>query len=101
MKSYLVLSALAASAVLLSLPAEAQTATMSNAESEIYGPSVPANVTAKPASSSVGRAAVTAELARARNAGEMDFAYAELNGTLPQRGQVSASEMRIARRDAK
>ena len=100
MKSYLVLSALAASAVLLSLPAGAQTAAMSNAESEIYGPSMPPNVV-KPAPASLGRAAVTAELARARNAGELDYAYAELNGALPQRSSVTAGEMRIARRDAK
>jgi hypothetical protein len=99
MKSYLLLSALAASAALFGTAAQAQSTTMSNADREIYGPSTLPDVSAKPAQHS--RVAVTAELARARSAGEMDFAYAELNGTLPQRGSVSADELRLAKAKAK
>jgi hypothetical protein len=100
MKSYLLLSALAASAALIGANAQAQSTPLSNAEREIYGPAAPANVAAKPVAPH-SRAAVTAELARARSAGEMDFAYAELNGALPQRGSVSVDEMRLARSKAK
>lgn len=99
MKSYLLLSALAASAALLGTAAQAQSTTMSNADREIYGPATPADVAQKSAPHS--RVAVTAELARARSAGEMDFAYAELNGALPQRGTVSADELRLAKAKAK
>ena len=99
MKSYLLLSALAASAALFGAPAQAQSTSMSNADREIYGPAAPADVSLKSAPHS--RAAVTAELARARSAGEMDFAYAELNGSLPQRGTVSADELRLAKAKAK
>jgi hypothetical protein len=100
MKSYLLLSALAASAALFGTGVQAQSTTMSNAEREIYGPAAPADVAAKPVGAH-SRAAVTAELARARSAGEMDFAYAELNGALPQRGTVSADELRLAKAKAK
>lgn len=99
MKSYLLLSALAASAALFGTGVQAQSTTMSNADREIYGPAAPANVLVKSPTSS--RVAVSAELARARSAGEMDFAYAELNGVLPQRGTVSAEEMRLANAKAK
>ena len=99
MKSYLLLSALAASAALFGTAAQAQSSTMSNADREIYGPAAPADVAHK--SAPHGRAAVTAELARARSAGEMDFAYAELNGSLPLRGTVSADELRLAKAKAK
>ena len=98
MKSYLLLSALAATAALFGTTAQAQSTAMSNADREIYGPAAPADVLAKSAPHS--RATVTAELARARSAGEMDFAYAELNGALPQRGSVRADELRVAKAKA-
>lgn len=99
MKSYPLLSALVASAALFGAAAQAQSTSMSNADREIFGPAAPVDVLAKSAPHS--RSAVTAELARARSAGEMDFAYAELNGTLPQRGTVSADELHLAKAKAK
>lgn len=105
MNSLLKLSALAAAAVLVGVSAQAQSLQQDNAQAELGGAAVtPIVLKAKlPAYIGLTRAAVTAEVARARAAGEMDFAAAEVNGgVVPQRGSVSASELRLAAgRDAK
>ncbi|WP_295644624.1 DUF4148 domain-containing protein [uncultured Methylibium sp.] len=109
MNAFIKLSALATAAALISISAQAQTAPATRADvqaeltraqaageldrgqSEIGGPALRTVNTYKT------RAEVQAELARARANGEMDFAYAEVNGgQLPQRGSVSASDLRLA-----
>ena len=101
MNSFVKISALALSGALVGISAQAQT--LDNASAEVYGvvlPVVNFKSTATAASTGLTRAEVTAELQRARANGELDFASAEINGVVPQRGSVSASDLRLARRNA-
>lgn len=97
MTRFLKLSALAATVALIGVSAQAQG--FDNAQAEIGGPAITPVVISKQAhvaaADGLSRAAVQAELQRARAAGELDFAYAEVNGSLP-RGTVSSSNLRLA-----
>ena len=100
MNSFLKISALACATALICVSVQAQQ--VDNAQAEIGIPMTPI-VLAAPAAAPAGltRAAVSAEMQRARAAGEMDFAYAEVNGgVLPQRGSVTASDVRQAKAKA-
>ncbi len=87
MKSYFTIAALSAFAALVSLSAQAQTAPMTRAQVSAAPANAPAAAAAQPqaptSQSGLTRAEVRAELARARAAGEMDFAAAEVNGSSP------------------
>lgn len=102
MNAILKLSAVALTAGLVGFSAQAQ----SNVLQEVHGGIELPVLTLKASKASapvagLTRGEVQAELARARTAGELDFAYAEVNGSLPQRGSVSASELRLAARNSR
>ena len=103
MNSFLKISALAATTAMICVSAQAQQ--LDNAQAEVSGiPLTPITVktsTAGAVLSGLTRGVVIAEFERARAAGELDFAYAEVNGALPQRGSVRAGDLRQAQRGAK
>ncbi len=101
MNTILKFSAIALTASLVGFSAQAR----DNASIEVNGgidlPVVTLKAPKATASvAGVTRSEVQAELARARAAGELDFAYAEVNGSLPQRGSVTASDLRLAARSS-
>lgn len=100
MTRFLKLSALAATFALVGVSAQAQS--LDNAQAEIGGPAITPIVLSSKApvaasATGLSRAEVQAELVRARAAGELDFAYAEVNGSLP-RATVNSGELRLAAR---
>lgn len=102
MNAILKISAVALTASLVGFSAQAQN--LDNASKEVFGgvelPVVTLKAKAATPVAGTSRSDVQAELARARAAGELDFAYAEVNGSLPQRGSVTASDLRVAARTA-
>lgn len=103
MNTFLKISVIAVSAALIGVSAQAQTAS-DNASNEVYGPAAPAAVSvastkALPVyNTGLTRAEVRDEQARAWAAGELDYAQAEINGVMPQRGSVEAGKLRMAAR---
>lgn len=105
MNSFIKISALSIAAALIGVSAQAAEADRFDAAAmEVQGGPIAAPVV-KFASKAerlvdTSRAAVKAEQARAWAAGEMDYAYSEVNGGAVPRGTTTASELRMAFRKA-
>jgi len=106
MNSFIKISALSIAAALIGVSAQAAEAERFDAAAmEVQGGPIAAP-TIKIATKAdrlvdTSRAAVKAEQARAWAAGEMDYAYSEVNGGAVPRGTARASELRMANRSAK
>jgi len=106
MNTFIKISTLAIAAAVVGVSAQAADLERIDAAAmEVQGGPIAAPVLKSPGKSEqlvgTSRAAVKAEQARAWAAGELDYAYAEVNGGALPRGSSSASEMRMAKRNAR
>ncbi|MET0210393.1 MAG: hypothetical protein ABW220_15210 [Burkholderiaceae bacterium] len=102
MNAFVKIASLSIAAALIGVSAQA--AELDHASQEVWGSSAPAQVKLPTRAATLvdtSRAAVKAELVRARNAGEMDFAYQDVYSTPLKEGTTTSSDLRTAHRTAK